>query len=49
MDAEFRSLDGMDDDDAEMFGILLEDLVPPESEDDSELVPFMMRTLPDQN
>jgi len=49
MDAEFRSLDGMDDDDAELFGILLEDLVPPESEDDSELVPFMMRTLPDQN
>jgi hypothetical protein len=49
MDAEFRSLDGMDDDDAENFGILLEDLVPPEGEDDEEIVPFMMRTLPEPN
>jgi hypothetical protein len=49
MDAEFRSLEGMDDDDAEVFGILLEDLVPPEAEDDDELVPWMTRTLPEVN
>ena len=49
MDAEFRALDGMDDDDAEEFGILLEDLVPPEADDDNEIVPYMMRTLPEPN
>lgn len=49
MDAEFRSLDGMDDDDAELFGILLEDLAPPEADDDNEIVPYMMRTLPEKN
>lgn len=49
MDAEFRSLDGMDDDDAEAFGVLLEDLVPPEAEHDDDLVPQMTRTLPQAN
>jgi hypothetical protein len=49
MDAEFRNLEGMDDDDAEQFGILLEDLVPPEAEDDSELMQWMTRRLPELN
>jgi len=49
MDAEFRSLDGMDDDDAEEFGVLLEDLVPPEAEHDDDLVPHMMKRLPEKN
>jgi len=49
MDAEFRSLEGMDDDDAESFGILLEDLQPPEGEDDQELIPQMTRRLPEPN
>jgi hypothetical protein len=49
MDAEFRNLEGMDDDDAEQFGILLEDLIPPEAEDDDELVPWMTRRLPELN
>jgi hypothetical protein len=49
MDAEFRSLDGMDDDDAEEFGVLLEDLLPPEAEHDDDLVPLMMRKLPEVN
>jgi hypothetical protein len=49
MDAEFRNLEGMDDDDAEQFGILLEDLVPPEAEHDEDLVPQMMKRLPEVN
>ena len=45
MDAEFRALDGLDDDDVAGWGILLEDLVPPEGEFDDDLVPQMMRAL----
>jgi len=45
MDAEFRALDGLDDDDVESWGPLLEDLIPPEGDDDAELVPQMMRAL----
>jgi hypothetical protein len=45
MDAEFRALDGLDDDDVESWGILLEDLFPPEGEHDDDLVPQMMRPL----
>ena len=49
MDAEFRALEGMDDDDAEEFGVLLEDLVPPEAEHDDDLVPQMVRALPEKH
>ena len=49
MDAEFRSLEGMDDDDAEAFGLLLEEMQPPEGDDDDELIPQMMRKLPEPN
>ena len=45
MDADFRSLDGMDDDDAEVVGLLLEELQPPQGDDDEDLVPQMIRTL----
>ncbi|WP_397607643.1 hypothetical protein [Silanimonas sp.] len=45
MDAEFRALDGLDDDDVADWGILLEDLIPPEGEHDDDLVPQMMRAL----
>lgn len=45
MDADFRALDGMDDDDAEAVGLLLEELQPPQGEDDDELLPQMVRTL----
>lgn len=45
MDAEFRSHDGLDDDDVEGWGMLLEDLLPPEGDDDEDLVPQMMRAL----
>ena len=49
MDAEFRALEGMDDDDAEQFGVLLEDLLPPEGEHDDDLVAQMVRALPESN
>ena len=39
MDAEFRALDGLDDDDVAGWGILLEDLIPPEGDHDDDLVP----------
>ena len=45
MDADFRALDGMDDDDAEAIGLLLEEIQPPQGEDDEELLPQMVRTL----
>ena len=43
MDADFRSLDGMDDDDAEAIGMLIEELQPPQGEDDDEILPQMIR------
>ena len=45
MDADFRSLDGMDDDDAESIGLLLDELAPPHGHDEDELLPQMTRTL----
>jgi len=45
MDAEFRALDGMDDDDAEQIGLLLEELQPPHGDSDEDLLPQMIRTL----
>ncbi|HMB56702.1 MAG TPA: hypothetical protein VKM35_05795 [Arenimonas sp.] len=45
MDADFRALEGMDDDDAELIGQLLEDLQPPQGDDDEELLPQMIKTL----
>ena len=45
MDADFRALEGMDDDDAEAVGMLLEELQPPQGDDDDELLPQMIRQL----
>ena len=45
MDADFRSLDGMDDEDAEQIGLLLEELQPPYGDSDEQLLPQMIRTL----
>lgn len=47
LDAEFRPFDGLDEDDAADMGLLLEEIVPPEAEADEDLVPQMMRQLPD--
>lgn len=45
MDAEFRALDGMDEDDAEAWGFDLEELEPPRGDDDEELREQMMMPL----
>jgi hypothetical protein len=44
MDADYQSLEGMDDDDALPFGKLLEELQPPEADSDSDedLVPLLI-------
>lgn len=44
MDAEFSALDGMDADDADARGLRLEDLVPPQAEDDAQLRALMVQT-----
>ena len=45
MDAEFAALDGLDEDDAAARGFLLEELVPPQG-DDEHLRERMVRILP---
>ena len=45
MDADFRALDGMDEDDAESIGMMLDELQPPHGEDDEALLPQMIRNL----
>ena len=47
MDADYRSLDGMDEDDALPFGRLLEELQPPQADGDSdeELVPLLIERI----
>ncbi|KQY52532.1 hypothetical protein [Lysobacter sp. Root494] len=46
MDAEFVSLDGIDDADAADRGFSLEELVPPQAEDDETLRALMIQKLP---
>ena len=46
MDAEFVSLDGIDDADAADRGFSLEELVPPEAEDDETLRTVMIQKFP---
>ena len=46
MDAEFSALDGLDADDAEERGFALEELVPPQAEDDAGLRALMLQKLP---
>ena len=45
MDAEFRAFDGMDADDAEAWGLDLEEIEPPRAEDDDELRERMMQPI----
>ena len=45
MDADYRSFDGMDDDDAEELGLWLDEMEPPQGEDLEDLLPQMIRTL----
>jgi hypothetical protein len=45
MDADFRSFDGMDSDDAESIGLDLEELEPPQGDADEDLLPQMIKTI----
>ena len=45
MDAEFRALDGMDAEDAEAWGLDLEEIEPPRGEDDEQLREHMIQPL----
>lgn len=46
MDAEFVALDGLDEADAADRGFSLEELIPPQAEDDAALRPQMIQKLP---
>lgn len=46
MDAEFTALDGMDEDDATARGLSLEELIPPQADDDGQLRERMVQKLP---
>lgn len=45
LDAEFRALDGLDEDDADLMQLDLDSLMAPEAESDEELVPLMTEKL----
>jgi hypothetical protein len=45
LDADFRAFDGLDEDDAAMLGFDLDSIVPPEAENDEELLPLMTAKL----
>ncbi|WP_374605475.1 hypothetical protein [Arenimonas sp.] len=45
MDAEFRAFDGMDADDAEAWGLDLEEIEPPRAEDDEALRERMIQPI----
>ena len=49
LDAEFVSLDGLDDDDARNRGIALDELVPPSGEGLDVLRPQMVQQLPSRH
>ena len=45
MDADFRSFDGMDDDDADSLGLWLDEMEPPQGEHEEDLLPQMIKTI----
>ena len=46
LDAEFRALDGLDEDDADALGFDLGEIEPPHGESDEELLARMVQKLP---
>ena len=46
MDAEFTAIDGMDEDDADARGFTLQELTPPQADDDAKLRALMVQKLP---
>lgn len=49
MDAEFVSLDGLDDEDAAERGFAVDELIPPRADDDAALRDLMVRKLPQRH
>lgn len=49
MDAEFVSLDGLDDEDAAERGFAVDELTPPRADDDEVLRELMVRKLPQRH
>jgi hypothetical protein len=45
MEADYCAFDGMDEDDADGMGLWLEEMEPPQGEEDEDLLPQMIRTL----
>lgn len=45
LDAEFRALDGLDEEDAALLGFDLDSVEPPEAERDEDLLPLMTEKL----
>ncbi len=46
LDAEFRALDGLDEDDADMLGLDFDAIEPPRGDTDESLLPQMVCKLP---
>lgn len=46
LDAEFRAFDGLDADDAAELGFDLDDVEPPNADNDEDLLPHMVQKLP---
>ena len=47
--AEFTAIDGMDEDDADARGFTLQELTPPQADDDAKLRALMVQKLPTRN
>ncbi|HWS40287.1 MAG TPA: hypothetical protein VN247_03215 [Arenimonas sp.] len=45
MDADYRSFDGMDDDDADELGLWLDEMEHPQGEELEDLLPQMIKTI----
>lgn len=46
LDAEFRAFDGLDEDDAAVFGFDLDEIEPPRGDSDEDLLKQMVQKLP---
>ncbi|WP_408953665.1 hypothetical protein [Lysobacter sp. Hz 25] len=49
MDAEFVELEGLDEEDAQARGFALDELVPPQAQDDETLGTLMIQKLPQRH
>lgn len=49
LDAEFRAFDGVDEDDAAALGFDLDEIEPPNADNDEDLLPQMVDKLPSKH